>query len=111
MTIQPAISYSGQPISQNVPHSIVLQSGGIWIVPQGQFRLKVDYQSALQWYDYDSGQWRNKDAEAPGGWTEVSSDGTNYRVINLSGTIQGAKITAAGTGYTQANISATFAAP
>jgi hypothetical protein len=106
------INYPGQPLtSVNVPNVVRLASGAVWLVPDGSFILNVPSQCALQWLDSNSGLWHTLEAA----WTNhpipVSSDGTNYRVINLSGTILGANITTAGTVYTQAGTTIAFAAP
>lgn len=104
------INYQGQTISTvNPPQTIQLKSGDIFYVPNGNFVVKSGPQSAIQWQDDYSGLWRNLDADYPG--TQVlQSDGNNYRIINLSGTITGANITAAGSAYTQANTTLSFAA-
>lgn len=96
-----AINYPGQPVSPNVPQTIGLQSGAIWSVPNGTFMIKLPPQCVLQWFDVNSGLWRITDS-GPTQWPiQVSSDGTNFRVVNISGTILGANITNAGTGYVQ----------
>lgn len=106
-----SINYGGQPISPNAPQSVNLQSGGVWMVPNGNFILKPGPQSAVQWKDINSGLWRNLDSAYNNHPIPVESDGSNFRVINLSGTISGANITVAGTLYTQANSSISFGAP
>lgn len=105
------ISYQGQTISPNNPNAIRLQSGGIYNLPYGNFIVKPGAQSAIQWNDDYSGLWHAYDSGPVNAPAYIYSDGSNYRLINLSGTIQGATITAAGSAYTQANTTATFAAP
>lgn len=105
------INYPGQAISPNVPQSVNLQSGSAWVVPNGNFILKLAPQSVLQWLDSNSGLWRTTDSGYSSHPIPVSSDGTNFRVLNISGTIQGVNVTAAGTLYKQANTTVSFAAP
>lgn len=106
------INYPGQPLNaENVPQSLRLTSGEIWPVPNGSFVVRLGSQCALQWFDDNSGAWHILEAAYTNHPIPVSSDGTNYRVINLSGTILGATVTTAGTLYTQANTTVSFAAP
>lgn len=108
--LQGQISYPGQVISQNVPQSINLQSGAVWNVPSGDFILKLPPQTVLQWFDANSGLWRITDSGPSNQPIDVSSDGTNFRAINISGTISGINITNGGTGYVQGD-TVTFTAP
>lgn len=104
------INYPGQAISPNAPQSVNLQSGAIFLVPNGNFILKLDAQSVLQWFDQNSGLWRISDSGPSDHPIPVASDGTNFRVMNISGTIQGINITNAGTVYKQGDTIA-FGAP
>lgn len=106
-----AINYPGQPISPNLPASVNLQSGGIFNIPSGNFMLKIGPQCAVQWNDDDSGLWRILDSGPTNHPLIINSDGSNFRVINLSGTISGANITTPGTLYTQAGTTIAFGAP
>jgi hypothetical protein len=88
-----------------------MQSGGIYSLPAGDFLIQGGRQVGLQYYDSNDGQWHNHGF--PGISTYpvyVGSDGTNYRVINMSGTIQGVSMTNNGSAYTAAP-TVTFAAP
>lgn len=105
------ISFSGQAISPNTPQSVNLQSGGVWPVPVGNFILKPGPQSVVQWKDINSGLWRITDSGYSNNPVSVASDGSNFRVLNISGTISGATIGTAGTLYTQANTTVSFTAP
>lgn len=105
------ISFPGQVISPNPPITLVVPAGGSVLVPNGNWLFKVPPQSALQYLDSDSGLWRILEAGLSGSPIQIASDGTNYKVLNLSSTITGANVTAAGTLYNQANATATFAAP
>lgn len=113
MTVPSAkISYSGQPLSSvNNPTIVSLKSGAIYTLPQGNFLVRIGAQSALQWYDQFSASWHILEAGYCNMPIPVASDGTNFRVINLSGTIMGANITNAGSGYAQASTTVSFAAP
>lgn len=105
------ISYPGQFVSPNVPMSVNLQSGAIFNIPAGSYQMKLGPQSVLQWNDDNSGLWRITDSGPSNNPIQVESDGSNFRVLNISGTIQGINITVAGTLYTQANTTMSFTAP
>lgn len=85
--------------AQSQPQTVNLQSGAIWNVPDGSFILRMDAQSVLQWFDANSGLWRITDSGETNSPVQIDSDGTNFRVVNISGTILGANITNGGTGY------------
>lgn len=112
MTVPSArINYPGQPISSvNTPQTVQLKSGQVFYLPNGNYLVKPGPQSSIQYQDDNSGLWRTLDADYPGGIT-VNSDGNNFRVINISGSITGVLMTAAGTLYNQANATVTFGAP
>lgn len=94
------IAVPGLPIAgQNNPQTVGLQSGGIWTIPAGSFILRLGPVSVLQWLDTNSGLWRITDSGPSNNPIDVDSDGTNFRVVNISGTILGANITNGGTGY------------
>ncbi len=103
------IAYPGMVTGINTPQTINLQSGAIWYVSAngqqgggaGSFYLKLGPQSGLQWFDSNSGLWRITDSGPSSHPILVNSDGTNFRVVNFSGTILGANITNGGTGYVQ----------
>lgn len=104
------INYPGQPISSvNEPQTVLLKSGQSFLLPNGNYLVKPGPQSSIQYQDDYSGLWRTLDACYPGA-IPVNSDGNNFRVINLSGTITGATIGTAGTAYTQTNTTIAFAA-
>lgn len=82
-------------------NEISLAAGSVWIVPPGQWILHPGKATFVQFKDPVSGLWRiistwNTKA------TFVSSDGTNYRVANLSGCVVGALLTNKGSAYTSA---------
>ena len=106
------LTYKGQPLAtgSNQPQSVRLKSGQIFTVPVGEFLMRLGAQSALQFFDSFSGTWRLLDAGPTISPVHVNSDGTNFRVINLSGTIEGVNITNAGTTYS-AGTTMSFAGP
>jgi hypothetical protein len=110
------IAYPGMEAGlNNTPQTVNLQSGAIWPVASpggggGSFMLKMGPQCVLQWYDQNSGLWRITDSGPSSHPLRVDSDGTNFRVVNISGTIQGINITNGGTGYVQGDM-VTFSAP
>lgn len=105
------IPFQGQQISPNNAQSLRLKSGAVYLFPYGNFLVKPGPQTAIQWLDGDSGLWRTAETGPVNHPIFVPSDGTNYRAINVSGTITGVNITAAGTLYTQLNTTVSFAAP
>ena len=95
---------------------IQLPSGGIWYFPAGQYLATTGAVSAVQWFDPILQGWRS--------WGEptvtsqyISCDGYNYRLLNASGIVAGAAITAAGAGGTNGigsvatGVSLAFTAP
>lgn len=105
------IPFPGQAISPNQPQEARLASGAIWTVPNGNYMVKLGAQSAAQFFDYYSGLWRTFETGQTSHPIFIPSDGVNYRVVNLSGSIIGANITTAGTAYTQVGTAVSFAAP
>lgn len=105
------IPFPGQYISPNSPQSYQLLSGARFLLPAGNLIAKLGPQTAIQWKDSYSGLWRTFDTGASNSPIQVASDGSNYRVINLSGTISGVGAITAGTLYSQANATVSFGAP
>lgn len=96
------LPYQGQPISTALRQSYSLASGAGFILPAGQFFAQLGPQAVLQYLDSNDGMWHSffsGQYETP---FNISSDGTNYRIFNVSGTLQGLAITNQGTGYTAA---------
>lgn len=78
-----------------------LAPGAARIIPAGTWLLDPDPYTCVQEYDPVQNQWLS-----PGGAGSfgdgplyINSDGVNYRAINLCGTIVGANVTTAGSGY------------
>lgn len=80
---------------------ISLPSGSSQYVPRGQYMIQLGPYSALQIKDPVLGVWRLVDTAAPR-TLFISSDGFNYRIINISGCAVGALVTNVGSGYTSA---------
>lgn len=109
----------------NLPAStlpIAMPAGSVWALPAGQgivgsfgsvlapqlatnnpltgqYVVQLGQYTTLQVYDSGLDYWRNVNV-APQALLTVSSDGTNFRVVNSTGTPVGALITAAGSGGT-----------
>lgn len=65
----------------------------------GQYIVQLGQYSSLQVFDYQLQYWRNVNV-TPMALLTVSSDGTNFRIINSTGTPVAALITAAGSAGT-----------
>lgn len=78
-----------------------LQPGATRIVPAGTWLLDTGAYTTHQEFDPVQGQWISPGGDGVGlPPIYVNSDGFNYRVANLSGTIVGATVTTAGSAYT-----------
>lgn len=80
-----------------------LQPGAARIIPAGTWFLDTDPYTCVQEFDPVQGQWISPGGDSFVGPQYINSDGFNYRAINLCGTIVGANVTTAGTGYVAAN--------
>jgi hypothetical protein len=95
---------------------ITLASGGVYYMPPGEWAVDTGAVTSIQWWDPIQQGWRGFQDPAGDG-QYISSDGYNYRLINQSGTVVGALVTAVGTGgvngigSTATNVSVTFAPP
>lgn len=74
-----------------------LMPGQTFVIPNGSWACSPGRYTLVQWYDTNSLRWRNFTAQ-PGQATFVDSDGTNYRLANLTGCPIGAIITNVGNG-------------
>ena len=79
---------------------INLSSGQTYLIPSGQYSVKLGPYTAIQQFDGTTQTWKTNDTTTQSGQTIVSSDGNNVRLINLTGTAVGAVITNGGSGYT-----------
>ncbi len=99
-----AIRGPGIPLPFTAPQvngaggEIMLQSGGIYMVPQGNYLCQLGSQTVAQWFDPNMFAWRV--VQPSGDLMQISADGGNYRLINFSGVVAGANITNAGSGGT-----------
>lgn len=75
---------------------ITLSAGQKWIVPAGTYILDLGPYTILQELDPVSGLW-NPSATPDNG--VLASDGTSFRIANITGCVVGAEVTTAGTGY------------
>lgn len=76
---------------------IALASGGVWYPPPGEWLCLTDASAAVQWWDPIGNVW--KVLTGAGNISDYfSTDGYNYRLINLTGAILATTITAAGSG-------------
>lgn len=107
------IPYVGQPVSGvNQPIYRVLSSGSYHIIPAGVYQLELGRQMGLQLYNVFNSTWNTLIAGPTTTPQSITSDGQNYRIINLSGTILGASVTNQGSGtYVQSSTTVTFGAP
>ena len=102
--------YSGPgqiPTFKGVPtNKITLPSGGVYpIAPAGYWMIRTGPYSVIQQYDPITGTWTRIGGGVPAGGIEyIYSDGVNYRIANQSGSVVGALLTNAGSGYTSAPV-------
>jgi len=74
---------------------VQLAGGQVFYMPPGNYYTHLGDQTVLQTFDNVNMIWRN--IGFPGGNLEVaSSDGFNYRLVNMSGVVQALQITNAG---------------
>lgn len=86
--------YSHAPIPVN------LGSGQTYPIPSGQYQALPGPYTFVQWYDPVTTTWRSLTGPAQNAGMPVSSDGTNWRLANLTGCMVGASVTTAGSGLT-----------
>ena len=79
---------------------VVLTSGEGYVLPAGQFQVVPGLYTFIQWFDPVTLMWRSLGTPVQSDAQMISSDGTNYRLYNATGTMVGAVVTNAGTGYT-----------
>lgn len=97
------INYGGPGINLGLrgltTNAISLAAGAIYTVPAGPYWVTPGAYTFIQFKDPITGEWR---LHAPLGSvpTFITSDGSNYRVANLTGCVIGARLTNAGSGYT-----------
>jgi len=79
---------------------VALVTGEIFTIPSGQYIVQPGLFTFVQWFDPITAMWRNFQTANSNAPVTVASDGFNYRLANLTGTVVGAVVTAGGTGYT-----------
>jgi hypothetical protein len=77
---------------------VALPAGGVFYVPAGNYFVSPGGQTVMQYFDPVLLSWRNVDNPQGGMHTVISCDGYNYRLINMSGVVNAAVITNAGSG-------------
>lgn len=90
----------GQKTQANPSTTIPLTSGEVYVLPSGEYLVVPGEYTFIQWYDPITTLWRTMGVPTQPHPMTLSSDGTNYRLANLTGTVVGAIVTNAGTGYT-----------
>jgi hypothetical protein len=79
-------------------HVVTLVSGGVYVLPAGNFLVTTGQNTALEWFDPLAATWRPLWPHQSMGF--INSDSTNYRLLNFTGTVNGFTIGTAGTGGT-----------
>jgi hypothetical protein len=79
---------------------VPLVAGGAYVIPSGQYQVVPGPLTFFQWYDPVTQIWRPYQTPTQSDSYTITSDGSNYRLANLTGGVVGAVITNAGTGYT-----------
>lgn len=87
--------------------AITLSNGSKYLIPAGQFYVKIGPYTQLQTLDPVTQTWVEYGLPEDG---YLQSDGVNFRLANLTGCMVGAIVTTSGTGYTTAP-TVTAAAP
>lgn len=89
----------GQKTLANPSTAVNLQSGQGYTIPSGQYQVIPGSLTFFQWFDPVTSLWRAIGTASQSDSFVISSDGSNYRLFNGTGTVVGAMITASGTGY------------
>jgi len=84
----------------NPSQAVPLTSGQGYVLPAGQYQVVPGSYTFLQWFDPVTLMWRSLGTPSESDASIISSDGSNYRLFNATGTMVGAIITTAGSGYT-----------
>lgn len=101
------INISGVPYNVGA-NRISLIPAQAWYIPRGTWMLSVTGTvSALQWYDPVRQEWQNLLGPGAAWQTRFTSDGVNYRVVNLADSWYGGIVTGAGSNYVQSSTTCT----
>lgn len=84
----------------HTPIPVALNSGGLFMIPSGQYMVMPGPFTFLQWFDAATQIWRNTGTPTLGSTFPITSDGYNFRLANLTGCMVGASLTTAGSGLT-----------
>lgn len=79
---------------------VALPTGGVFNVPSGNYLVVPGAFTFLQWFDAITQTWRTMTTPTWSQSLAITSDGYNYRLANMTGTVVGAVVTNGGTGYT-----------
>lgn len=98
----PRIGGAGIPLSLGaaVSNAITLQAGQVYIIPAGTFFAAPGPYTSIQWKDPVSGLWRDINADVGQTPGIIDSEGSLFRLANLTGCPIAALITNAGSGLT-----------
>lgn len=83
-----------------VPGEVVLQSGGLWLFPAGEYLVTCGPNTVVQYFNPLKRCWVPTSLPSPGLVQWVSADGGNYRLYNVSGTVISVTVGGAGSGGT-----------
>lgn len=94
---------------------IVLGGGGTWYPPAGEYLLQTGANATMQWWDPIAQAWRVFVSASNIG-DYFSTDGANYRMLNITSTVSIASITAGsggtnGIGFAQTGAAVSIVAP
>src|SRR5215475_815162 len=98
----PRIGAPGLPLGAQlaVSNALTLQAGETYLPPAGIYQACCGPSTSLQFFDVFAGQWRTLNGENSLAPIQFDTDGTNFRLANLTGCPMGALITNSGSGYT-----------
>jgi hypothetical protein len=98
------------PFNQSNSYAVSLVGGGFAYIPPGENLVLLGNNTVLQWWDPVGDVWRGTTA-VTGSVSAISTDGYNYRILNVTGTQGAVAVTAAGsTGTNGIGAAATGAA-
>src|SRR5215471_3520422 len=75
---------------------VTLESGGVYVMPSGNYLVACGPNTALQWFDPNATMWRPLSAAQE--YTDFNADGTNYRLLNMTGAVASVTVTAGNSG-------------
>jgi hypothetical protein len=92
------------PLNQLGAPQFGLQPGEVFLIPSGFFNISIGPALSVQVLNPVTNTWLPIGAQQAGNgqFTQLDSDGNNYRIANQTGCVIGAVITNAGSGYTSA---------